>query len=35
MKKVNTGCLVTLVGSIVMWFIFFYLSYRIWCWLWI
>ena len=34
MKKVNTGCLVTLIGSVVIWIIFFYVSYKVWCWLW-
>ena len=35
MKKVNTGCLVALIGSVVIWIIFFYVSYKVWCWLWI
>ncbi len=34
MKKVNTGCLAALIGSVVIWAIFFYVSYKVWCWLW-
>ncbi len=34
MKKVNTGCLVTVIGLVIIWCFFYYLSYEVWCWLW-
>lgn len=34
MKKVNTGCLVTLIGNFIILYFFYYLSYKVWCWLW-
>nr|DAL54590.1 MAG TPA_asm: acriflavine resistance protein B [Caudoviricetes sp.] len=34
MKKINMGCLITLIGLVVIWVIFYYISFRVWCWLW-
>nr|DAE08999.1 MAG TPA: hypothetical protein [Siphoviridae sp. ct16M3] len=34
MKKINIGCLVSIIGSIIVWLVFFYVSYKVWCWLW-